>query len=138
MRIGATGESTFLTPGTKEVVNQLRQAFSKAPILQHFDLEYHIWIEINALGYAIRGVLSQLISDHLISNQSWLHPVIYFLRKVIPAKRRYETHNGELLAIVEAFKIWRHYLKDCKYEVFVLTDHNNLRKFINTKSLSSK
>ena len=57
---------------------------------------------------------------------------------MILAETKYETHNGELLAIVEAFKTWRHYLKDCKHEVLVLTDHNNLRWFIDTKSLSSR
>ena len=56
---------------------------------------------------------------------------------MITAKTQYETHNSELLAIVEAFKTWRHYLKDCKHKVLVLTDHNNLCCFINTKSLSS-
>ena len=55
---------------------------------------------------------------------------------MIPAKTRYKTHDGELLAIIEAFKTWRHYLKDCKYEVLVLTDHNNLQRVIDTKSLS--
>ena len=46
---------------------------------------------------------------------------------MIPAETRYETHDGELLAFVEAFKNCRHYLEGCKHEVLVLTDHNNLR-----------
>ena len=57
---------------------------------------------------------------------------------MIPAKTWYKTHDGKLLAIVKAFKIWRHYLEDCKHHVVVLTDHNNLRRFMNTKSLSSR
>ena len=57
---------------------------------------------------------------------------------MISAETRYETHNGELLAIVEAFKTWRHYLEGCKHEVLVLTDHNNLCRFMDTKSLSSR
>ena len=57
---------------------------------------------------------------------------------MIPAETRYETHDGELLAIVKAFKTWRHYLKSCKHKVLVLTDHNNLSCFIDTKSLSSR
>ena len=57
---------------------------------------------------------------------------------MIPAETRYETHDSELLAIVEAFKTWRHYLEGCKHEVLVLTDHNNLRRFMDTKSLSSR
>ena len=57
---------------------------------------------------------------------------------MIPAEIQYETHNGKLLAIIEAFKIWRYYLEGCKHEVLILTDHNNLCCFMDTKSLSSK
>ena len=57
---------------------------------------------------------------------------------MIPIKTRYKTHNGKLLAIVEAFKTWRHYLEGCKHKVLMLTNHNNLRRFMDTKSLSSK
>ena len=57
---------------------------------------------------------------------------------MIPAKTSYTIHDGELLAIVEAFKTWRHYLEGCKHKVLVLTNHNNLRRFMDTKSLSSK
>ena len=71
-------------------------------------------------------------------NLSQWHPVAFFSRKMIPAETRYETHNGELLAIVEAFKTWQHYLEGCKHKVLVLTDHNNLRRFMDTKSLSSR
>ena len=55
---------------------------------------------------------------------------------MIPAETCYETHNAELLAIVKAFKHWRYYLEGCQYKVLVLIDHNNLRRFINTKSFS--
>lgn len=58
----------------------------------------------------------------------------FFLKKMIPAKTRYKTHDQELLAIVEAFKTWRHYLEGCKYRVFVITNHNNLWRFMDTKS----
>ena len=142
--VGATGEPNFLNPDAKKAFNHLRLAFIEAPILRHFDPESHIRIETDASGYAIGGVLSQLNLDSDAppndSNKSdfgqW-HPVAYFSRKMIPAETRYETHDAELLAIVEAFKTWRHYLEGCKHEVLVLTDHNNLRRFMDTKSLSS-
>ena len=57
---------------------------------------------------------------------------------MIPTKTRYKIYDGEFLAIVKAFKTWRHYLESCKHKVFLLTNHNNLRRFINTKSLSLK
>ena len=137
-RIGATGEPTFLTPGAREAFNQLRQAFTEAPILRHFDPECHIRIETDASGYAIGGVLSQLISDHLTSDQGQWHPVAYFLRKMIPTETGYKIYDSELLVNVEAFKAWRHYLKGCKHKVRVLTNNNNLYWFMDTKNLSSK
>ena len=57
---------------------------------------------------------------------------------MILAKTRYETYDDKLLAIVELFKTWGHYLESCKYEILVFTDHNNLRHFIDTKNLSSR
>ena len=124
--------SNYLTPDAKKAFDQLCQAFTKATILQYFDLEQYIRVEIDASGYAISGVLSQLTND---SNR-W-HPMVYFLHKMILAKTRYKTHDSELLAIVKAFKTWRHYLENCKHKVLVLTDHNNLQRFMDTKSLSS-
>ena len=48
----------YLIPDTKKVFNYLWHAFTQAPILQHFDPEWHIWIETDASSYAINGVLS--------------------------------------------------------------------------------
>ena len=119
---------------TAEAKLELRQAFLKAPILHHFDLERYIQIETDVSGYAIGEVLSQQISDDL---GQW-YPVAFFSRKMIPAETRYKTHNGELLAIVKAFKTWKYYLEDSRHKVLVLTNHNNLRQFIDMKSLSSR
>ena len=126
-------EPSFLTPDARRAFTQLRQAFTEAPILRHFDPERHIRIETDTSGYAIGGILSQITSE----TGQW-HPVAYYSRKMIPAKTRYETHDAELLAIVEAFKNWHHYLKSCQYEVLVLTDYNNLCRVMDTKSLSSR
>ena len=134
----------FFTPKARLAFTQLRQAFVKAPILYHFDLKSQIRIKTDALGYAIGGILNQLSSrirpDGVITedNLGQWHLVGFFSKKMISAKIWYKTHNSKLLAIVEAFKIWRHYLKGCKHEVLILTNHNNLCCFMHTKSLSSK
>ena len=96
--------------------------FVEALILNHFDLERHIQIEINALDYAIGGIISQLTLDNLRQ----LHPIAFFSKKMIPADTLYETYNGKLMAIIEAFKTWEQYFKGCKQEVFVLIDYKNL------------
>ncbi len=59
---------------------------------------------MDTLGYAISGIISQLTSD---DSGRW-HPVVFFAKKMILAETRYKTYDDELLAIVEAFKTWRH------------------------------
>ena len=126
---GATG---YLILKARLAFTQLRKAFTKARIFQHFDLECHILIETDTSGYAISGVLSQLASDNL----GWWNPIAFYSQKIIPAKTWYKTYNGKLLAIVKAFKTWQHYLEGCKYKVFVLINYNNLCRFMDIKSLS--
>ena len=55
---------------------------------------------------------------------------------MIPAETRYKIYNSKLLAIVEAFKTWRHYLEGYKHKALVLTNYNNLCRFMDTKNLS--
>ncbi len=77
---------------------------------------------------------------NLISSKSKIgqwYLIGFFSQKMIPTETRYKTHDHELLAIIEAFKTWRHNLEGCKYKVFVLIEYNNLCQFIDTKSLSS-
>ena len=101
----------FFTPKARLAFTQLRQAFVKAPILYHINPESHIQIETYASGYAIGNVLSQLSSgtkpDGVVTKDDlgqW-HLVAFFPRKMIPTETQYKTHDGELLAIVKAFKI---------------------------------
>ena len=134
----------FLTPNAKTTFNCLRLAFTKSSIFQHFDPECHIWIETDVWSYAIGGVLSQLASEarpnRVVTKTDlgqW-YLVAFFLKKIILAETRYETPDSEFLAIIEVFKIRYHYLESCKHEVFILIDHNNFCRFIDTKSLSSR
>lgn len=55
----------FLTSKAKKTFIQLKLGFIETSILQHFDPEYHIWIETNGLGYAINGILSQQTLNNL-------------------------------------------------------------------------
>ena len=135
---------SFLTLKIRVVFDQLRLAFIKALILQHFDLECDIQIEIDISGYAIGGMLSKIAfgtrPNGVVTKTDlaqW-HPVAFFSRKIIPAETQYKTYDGKHLAIVEIFKTWCQYLEVYKHEFLVLLDHNNIRRFMNTKSLSSR
>ena len=53
-------EPSFLTPDARQAFTQLRQAFTKALILRHFDFEYYIQIKTDVFSYAMCNVLSQM------------------------------------------------------------------------------
>ena len=50
--------SNYLIIDAKRAFNQLRQAFTKESILQHFDLEQYIQVKTDASGHAFDRVLS--------------------------------------------------------------------------------
>ena len=51
----------FLTTGAKKAFIYLQKAFTKAPILRHYNPKRHILIEIDVLGYVIGEVFSPMI-----------------------------------------------------------------------------
>ena len=101
-------------------------------LVNYVDPKRYIWLETDVSGNAIGGILGQLTLDDL----GWWNLVVYFSQKMIPAEIWYKTHDGKLLIIVEVFKTWKYYLEGCKYEVFMLTDHHNLQRFMDKKNLS--
>ncbi len=114
----------------KQTFNQLRDVFMKASILRHFDSEQHIHIEIDAFNYAVASILSQ--SD---DENQW-HLIAFWFRMMIDVERNYETYDQKLLIIVAMFKHWWYYVKDSYHTVKVLTDHNNLKNFMNVWKLN--
>ena len=38
----SNGDTSYLAPDARRAFTQLKQTFTKAPILQHFDPKYHI------------------------------------------------------------------------------------------------
>ena len=55
---GATKEPKFLNSSIRDAFNLLQQAFIKASIFWHFDVECYMWIETDISSYAIGGILS--------------------------------------------------------------------------------
>ena len=51
-----------------------------------------------------------------------------------PHEQNYPTHNLELVAVVFAFKIWRHYLYGEKCRIF--TNHKSLKYLLTQKDLN--
>ena len=118
-----------------EAFRALKEAFTTAPILRHYDPALPIKVETDASVFAMGGILSQLFPA---PDTSRWHPVAYYSRKFIPAEVNYETHDQELLAIVDCFKQWRHYLEGAPSTIRVLSDHNNLQGFMGVKTLNGR
>lgn len=92
--------TSYSNPDTKKAFTQLRQIFTKAPILEHFDPKKHIGIETDTSSYVINWVIKELTPDGF---NCW-HLVAYFSYEIIPTKTRYKSYDIEYLAIVEDFK----------------------------------
>jgi len=107
-------------------------------VLHHFNPKARTQLQTDASGFALSGIISQPepgIENPM--NRHW-HPVAFWSRKMTDVECRYETYDHELLAIVECFKHWHHYLEGSWYPIDVYSDHNNLRYFMTTKHLNSR
>ena len=114
----------------KEAFKFLKDAFCSAPVLHHFDPSLPIIVETDASDYAVAAISSVSLPDTTIQ------PVAFHSRKLTPTELNYDTHDKELLAIFEAFKIWRHYLEGSTHQINVVTNHKNLEYFSTTKLLT--
>ncbi|MBW0552683.1 hypothetical protein O181_092398 [Austropuccinia psidii MF-1] len=99
---------------------QLKEAFTIAQILSHFDPSLPTIVDTDASDYALGSVLSQ-ISD------SGKHPIAFDSLKRLPAELNYEIHDKELLGIVWALKRWRAFLLSLSSSLEVLTNHSSVQ-----------
>jgi hypothetical protein len=72
-------------------------------------------METDASAYAISAILSQKL--YAGEERTGWYPIAFWSRKLIPTECNYETHDRELLAIVEGFKQYRHYLEGAAHAV---------------------
>ena len=115
----------------KDAFLELLGAFERAPLLRHYDPARPIRLETDASTRALSGILSQRFEEH------W-HPIAFYSRQFKGPELNYGTPDQEMLAIVEAFKHWRHYLEGSEYPVEVLTDHHNLQAFMKQPRLNGR
>ncbi|KAH9266406.1 hypothetical protein BASA83_010650 [Batrachochytrium salamandrivorans] len=107
-------------PEQETSFRKLKDAFSRPGFLAHPNDEQPFILETDASDFAISGVLHQ----HDQSNT--LRPVAFYSRQMNNAERNYDIYDKELLAVVESFKHWRHFLQGGLHPVTVLCDHKNL------------
>ena len=113
----------------QDAFNSLKKAFTSAPILTHWIPDAQLIVETDASDYALAAILS------IVNEDNEVYLVAFHSRTFTVAALNYDTHDKKLLAIFEAFKIWRHYLEGPAYPINVVMDHKNLEYFSTTKVL---
>jgi len=64
------------------------------------------------------------------------HVIAYASRQLKPHERNYLTHDLEVVAVIFALKIWRHYL--LKNKVLIYTDHKSFKYIFTRKELNMR
>jgi RNase H-like domain found in reverse transcriptase/Reverse transcriptase (RNA-dependent DNA polymerase) len=124
------------TAGAEQAFHQLKACFMDAPMLQHFDPARRSRVETDACKEAAGGILSQGYESP--AGRTVWRPVAFFSKKFQKEQRNYSTGDQEMLAIVMAFKEWRHYLDSPAHRTIVMTDHEALQSFMTTKNLQGR
>ena len=89
-------------------------------------------MKTNALDYTLTTIFS------IVNEENEVHPVAFHSHTFTMVELNYDTHNKELIAIFEAFKIWWHYLKGQAYPINIIMNHKNLEYFSTTKVVTQR
>ena len=102
---------------------KLKEKFSSAPMLRHFNPEKAVHLETDASVFTIAGILSQqgagepgvdwrrstsTIEGDMATH--W-HPIAFWSWTMVPTERNHRTKDQEMLAIVMSLQHWCHYTK---------------------------
>ena len=108
---------------------KLKEKFSSAPMLRHFNPEKAVHLETDTSAFVIAGILSQqgarepradwcqTTSTIEGDTAMYWHPIVFWSRTMVPAKRNYRTKNQEMLTIVMSLQHWCHYTEGATHPV---------------------
>ena len=132
-RLTQKGKPFNWDSSAQSAFEELKKAFTSAPVLIHADPTKPFVVETDGSDFALGAVLSQVSY-----NDGQLHPVAFYSRKFTAAEVNYEIYDKELLAIIAAFEQWRHYLLGAQQRITVFTDHRNLLHYTTTRKLNRR
>ena len=98
------------TEKEEKTFQELKEQFTKEPVLAAPDIDKKMRMEVDALDYMTGGVLSMECKDGL-----W-RPVTFLSKSLNKTERNYEIHDKEMLAIVRGLEAWRHLLEGVQFK----------------------
>lgn len=97
----------------------LRSALTERPVLAFPKWNKPFWVEVDASGVSVGGVLSQE------TEEGHRKPLAYFSSGLTAAQRNYSASELECWALVAAVRKWKMYLQAAA-KIVLVTDHNPL------------
>src|SRR5215510_3948011 len=113
----------------EEAAQMLKDKLTTAPILRLPDFNLPFEVTTDASDFAVGAVLTQ-------TEGTETRPVAFESRKLNSAERNYSTYEKEMLAIINALRVWRPYLLGKRF--IVHTDHCPLSHKLNSKYSSNR
>eukprot|EP00253_Pinus_taeda_P013775 PITA_13775 len=105
--------------------HELKRLLTSAPILQVPDMRKDFTVYTDASAQGLVAVLMQ---------EGWV--IAYASRKLKKNEVLYATHDLELVAVMLALKLWRHYLIGRRFEL--RTDHQSLKHLFTQGDLNAR
>ena len=110
----------------------MKKRFTEELVLVAPDLDKKMRIEVDALNYAMKGVLSMECEDG-----KWR--LVAFLSKSLnKTERNYKIHDKEMLAVIRGLENWIYLLESTRFKFKVCTDHKNVEYFMKVQKLNRK
>ena len=113
----------------RHAMSQLREAFTKEPVLRLPDFNKRFYLQVDASKVSCGSALLQKHDDKLL-------PVAFHSRILTKPQKRWPIHDLELFAIIDAMKRFRSYLIDKPFTV--LSDHKPLIHFMKQPELNMR
>ena len=117
-------------PEQQASFDKIKAALTAPPVLRIFDATRETVVRTDASEWGAGCVLYQRGDDNE------LHPVEYRSKRFTPAQMRYAPHDREFLAVLYAFKVWRHML--LSHPFLLETDNSALSQIKQSREISSK
>ena len=106
--------------------DELKKELLRAPLLRYFDPNKKLIIKSDAFDHTTAAIIFPEI-------EGGLQHLGFMSKKMTSAEQNYTITKKKMLAIIQAVKKWRKYLKGSKTRAEIITDHKNLTYFQEVK-----
>ncbi|KAG5723908.1 hypothetical protein E4T56_gene9797 [Termitomyces sp. T112] len=89
----------------------LKHAMTSGPIFLFLENNCPFWVEANSSNFTTGAILLQ----QSLEDGKW-HSVAFFSKSLNAIEQNYKIHNKEMLAIIQSFEEWQHFLEGAWHE----------------------